>query len=195
MIFRKILLIVLAVIIAFAALFTMLDVFGKAAPAAASGQERAAARAEEPAQRAKPTADPILDVAVVTTGDIENLVQITDLSGAILGEGLHIGRVKCTGDNCSQRMTIELIELIEPGYEGKSYEYKFSSRLAISEEDRRVVVGGVGTLTSGQQKERFTFTATFEDNRDGSFASTYVGSRPDVSFIIPRTRGSFVIGR
>jgi hypothetical protein len=65
------------------------------------------------------------------------------------------------------------------------YQYKFKTWQAHDLDARRLVVAGSGTILNGDQKERFLFTATIQDNRDGTLAVTYVASRPDASFIIP----------
>ena len=58
-----------------------------------------------------------------------------------------------------------------------------------------LLVGGKGTVSNDGQKERFLFTATFENNRDGTVAVRYEASRPDASFVIPRVPGRFEISR
>lgn len=112
-------------------------------------------------------------------------VEITDLAGEILGEGQHVGELVCHGDNCNKKTQLS--------FEGTEYEYKYSTRLAIDPEARRVVVAGIGTISNSEKKKRFSFTAIFEDNRDGTVNVIYQASRPDASFIIPRAPGGFDI--
>lgn len=184
MLFKKIQLVVLAMIISLVALFILIDLLGTAAPVMAQQQEVVSAKAVEP-QQAKPSQVEI-DYTIYTTDPRRSLVQIQDLSGNMKGEGLHFGRVKCKGDNCSQSTTLVL--------DGAEYDYKFSYRQAHDPEARRLVVQGTGYVTNDRQKERFLFTAVFEDNRNGTFRTTYEASRPDASFIVPSTPGNFEIG-
>jgi len=73
------------------------------------------------------------------------------------------------------------------------YEYKFGTRLALNAEEQVVVVEGRGAISGGGEKERFSFTATFRNNGDGTVFVAYAASRPDASFIIASAPGSFDI--
>ena len=116
-------------------------------------------------------------------------IPITDLSGNFIGEGIHIGDVRCKSNKCNRNTELQFtIPLTDP-----VYTYKFTTRQAFDPEAGRAVVAGTGTISSRGQKERFSFTATFEDNRDGTVSVTYVASRPDASFIVPRSPGTFTI--
>jgi hypothetical protein len=136
-------------------------------------------RLDPPAQAPPP--EDFLFIVVFT----DDLSIITYLSGNVIGEGEHGGEVKCNGDNCSKKTQLT----VPYG----SVEYKFTTRQALDPEEDRVVVAGSGKISSLGQKERFLFTATFEDNRDGTVRVTYVASRSDASFIIPRAPGTFSI--
>jgi hypothetical protein len=121
----------------------------------------------------------------------DSTVQFTDLSGNVVGEGVHGGEVKCKPKSCSHQTYLS--SGIPPA-ELTVYEYKFATKQALDPEARRAVVAGTGTISSQGQKERFTFTATFEDNKDGSTVGVrYEASRPDASFIIPEAPGAFLI--
>ncbi|MFN2135500.1 MAG: hypothetical protein ACK2UK_06065, partial [Candidatus Promineifilaceae bacterium] len=77
-VFKRIQLFAFAGIIAFAALFTVLEFFGTAAPAVAGGQEQVAARAEDLAPKVKPT--PELTVVIVYTDPLDYPpVEVLDL--------------------------------------------------------------------------------------------------------------------
>jgi hypothetical protein len=118
-------------------------------------------------------------------------IQLQDLSGAVVGEGTHLGKMMCNTSNCSQKTEVQLdftVFFTDPA----AIAYKFGTRQAHDPEARRVVVDGSGTLTTDRMKEKFRFTATFEDNRDGTVTVIYEASRPDVSFIITAP-GRFVI--
>ena len=113
-------------------------------------------------------------------------IEITDLSGNVVGEGQHEGKVRCSGNsNCSQATQLQL--------NGIEYEYKFKARQALDPDERRAVVEGTGTIVRDDKKERFLFTATFEDNRDGTVRVRYEASRPDASFRVPKSPGTFGI--
>lgn len=114
-------------------------------------------------------------------------VDITDLSGNPLPQGQHGGRVTCHGEKCIQKTQLSFMT------EEAEYEYKFSTRLALDPEARRAVVAGTGSISTSGHKERFSFTATFEDLRDGTVYVKYEASNPGASFIIPRSPGIFEI--
>lgn len=117
-------------------------------------------------------------------------VQITDLGGNVVGEGEHGGRVKCNSASCSQQT---YLRFDTAPAEPSMYEYRFATRLAIDPVAEVVIVGGTGTISSNGQKERFSFTATFQNNGDGTVSVSYVASRPDASFIVPEAPGTFGI--
>lgn len=117
-------------------------------------------------------------------------VQITDLSGNARGEGEHMGKVRCNSNTCNQQTQLTFgIPVTDPIV----YEYKFTTRQALDPDEESVVVAGKGTISSRGQKARFSFTATFQNNGDGTVLARYDASRPDASFIIPRTSGTFRI--
>jgi len=118
------------------------------------------------------------------------LVDVFDLAGNLVFEGSHSGDVRCNGDKCNQR--VELVASY-PNTGLLNIEYKFATGQAIDPDSRRAVVAGTGTIDGGGMKERFSFTATFEDNRDGTISATYVASRPDASFVVPRAPGRMTI--
>jgi hypothetical protein len=124
---------------------------------------------------------------VVLTDPALHVVQ--DLGGIAIGEGQHTGEVWCRENNCNKKTRLDL--LVGPDRVG--YEYQFKSLQALDPEARRSVVAGTGTAYMGRERVSFLFTATFEDNRDGTIKVTYVASRPEASFIIPRSPGIFGI--
>jgi hypothetical protein len=131
-----------------------------------------------------------LDAAIYFTHPLA--VPVMDLSGNVVGEGVHVGAVKCAGDRCRHQTYLGFdIDSEEP----RVYEYKFGRRLAINAGEQVVVVEGKGTIFGGGQRERFSFTATFRNNGDGTVFVTYAASRPDASFIIASAPGSFDISR
>lgn len=114
---------------------------------------------------------------------------VQDLAGNAIGEGVHLGEAKCRGDNCNKKIQLDL-----QGVSGRvMYEYQFKALQALDSEARRSVVAGTGTIYQGSQRARFLFTATFEDNGDGTVSVTYVAARPDASFRIPNLPGAFVV--
>ena len=118
------------------------------------------------------------------------VVEIMDLGGNLVGQGIHGGAVKCGGSRCNQRTDLSFGTASE---ESVVYEYRFTTNIAIDPEAERVTVGGNGTISSNGQKERFSFTATFQNNGDGTVLVTYLASRPDASFIIAAAPGTFHI--
>ena len=110
--------------------------------------------------------------------------------GTVIGEGMHVGDLKCIRDNCNGRTYLTDI-LISSQPTDIEIEYKMKSLVARDIQEERVVVAGTGTITGGGQKERFSFVATFQNNRDGTVYSRYDASRPDASFIIQETTGTF----
>jgi hypothetical protein len=116
------------------------------------------------------------------------IIDVEDLSGEVIGEGVHLGEVRCNGDKCSQKTQLQFTPFFADPAE---YEYKFSTRQALDPKKEKVVVAGTGTISSNGQKERFLFTATFRHNRDGTVWVKYEASRPDASFIIEKSPGTF----
>lgn len=179
----------LAVIIGLGAVFVSIGVLGMS-PALAGELEVTGSASLAPRQQAQPYE--FFAFGVVFTDPA--IVQITDLSGNVVGEGVHVGSVKCNRDNCSKTTQLDFtIWFADPRPNESEYEYKFKTLQALDPEEERVVVAGTGTISSRDQQERFRFTATFQNNRDGTVSVTYVASRPDASFVIPKTLGTFTI--
>lgn len=154
----------------------------------ALAQERAGAESMQLDPLAQSPPPDHLQFAAVFADDLT--VQITDLGGNVVGEGVHGGRVKCNSASCSQQTYLRIeIAPAEPSM----YEYRFATRLAIDPVAEVVVVGGTGTISSNGQKERFSFTATFQNNGDGTVWVSYEASRPDASFTVPEAPGTFGI--
>jgi len=129
------------------------------------------------------------DMILVTFTDVAP-IPYTDLSGNLIGEGVHLGELRCVGDNCSQKITVEPVSLVS-STEPLVYEYKFKSREASDAEGGTVVVSGTGTISSADSKIRFSFTGVFQNNRNGTIQVTYVASIPEASFIFPAAPGTF----
>lgn len=126
--------------------------------------------------------DEPIGVTVVFTNPA-SLSPVTDLGGNPLGEGVHIGGVRCNQKTCAKSTRLFFMDAI--------YTYRFSTRQASDPIDRRVVVAGRGVI-DGPDKKRFSFTATFEDNGDGTIAVWYVASDPQASFAVPSSPGTMV---
>jgi hypothetical protein len=124
----------------------------------------------------------------------EDSIQVTDLAGNIIGEGTHGGEVKCNGNTCSHKTDLVFDWMVASPIP-LHLEYRFTTRQAFDPEEERAVVAGLGTLSNNGQKQGFSFTATFQNNWDGTVSVTYSASRPDASFIIPRAPGEFMSGR
>jgi hypothetical protein len=77
----------------------------------------------------------------------------------------------------------------DPGWPNNEYEYKAASLRAFDPGSETAVVAGTGTSSNGGKKERFTFTAAFQNNGDGTLSASYSASRPDASFHIPSSPG------
>jgi hypothetical protein len=181
--------VLLAVMMGLGAVFVSIGVLGMS-PAQAHELELTGSPSLAPAQPPPPDDDDLGFVALYFTEPLT--IQITDLSGNVVGEGVHGGEVRCNRNNCSQ--TTQLIYTIPlTDWLWSEYEYKFTTRQAIDPVEERVVVGGTGTISSRGQKERFSFTAVFQNNRDGTVWVRYEASRPDASFIIPAAPGTFSI--
>jgi hypothetical protein len=125
--------------------------------------------------------DPPLTIEGVVTLTLK--IEITDLAGNPVGEGQHGGRVSCNSNGrCTHATELQL--------NGIEYMYRFEERQAVDPSERTAVAEGTGTIDANGKKERFLFTATFEDNRDGTLAVRYEASRPDASYIVPKSPGT-----
>lgn len=176
----------LAVVIGLAVVFLSLDLWGTESVLAQEPQKQTLTG--PPNLELAPRMQPLPQIVhVVVFTDPANHA-VLDLAGNSIGEGVHLGEVRCKGDNCNHKTQLDLLV----GSERIGYEFQFKTLLTLDIEGRRSVVAGIGTI-SGPQKERFSFTATFEDNRDGTVSVTYIASRPDASFIIPSSPGTFGI--
>ena len=129
------------------------------------------------------------DMILVTFTDTAP-IQYTDLSGNLIGEGLHLGELRCVGDTCNQKIEFEPV-FPGPGTEPLVVEYKFKSRQAFDPVAERVVVSGTGTIDNGGPKLKFSFTGTFQNNGDGTVLVRYEASAPEASFIFPEAPGTF----
>jgi hypothetical protein len=140
----------------------------------------------DPLAERRPADD--FDIAIYFTLPLS--VQVTDLGGNFVGEGVHVGAVKCVGDRCRHQTYLGFdIYSEEPTVD----KYTFDTRLALDPEEESVVVKSRGEISGRSQKERFSFTATFRNNGDGTVFAAYVASRPDASFTISSAPGSFDI--
>jgi len=137
------------------------------------------------------TAQAAPDMILVTFTDTTP-IQYTDLSGAVIGEGVHVGELRCVGDNCNQKVEFEP-SYSEPNTEPVVFEYKFKSRQAFNLESETVVVSGTGIISDGGSKIRFSFTSVFQNNGDGTIRVTYSASTPEASFIFPAAPGIFSV--
>ena len=117
-------------------------------------------------------------------------VEVFDLSGNPISGGLHSGEEWCKNDNCLKKTQLDLNQ---PLTGPVTIEYRFETRQALDPEELLVVVAGTGTLFNGNQKEKFQFSASIQDNEDGTLSVTYLASRPDASFMIPSAPGTFEI--
>ena len=180
--------ILLAVTLGIVVLFSSLVILEMSPVLALEREVTGPVKQAAPEQPPPPFNDDELIFSAYFTEDLE--IQITDLSGNVIGEGTHQGQVKCYRDNCNQTTQLTLSP---PLREGIVYEYKFTSRQVLDPEAQRVVVAGTGTIANQGQKERFSFIATFQNNQDGTVGVKYEASRPDASFIIPRSAGTFKI--
>lgn len=124
----------------------------------------------------------IVDFSDSAVGDV------LDLSEDLIGQGEHTGTVRCYDGNCGQRTELRVSS--EPA---TTYTYKFKDLLALDPTAERAVVRGSGVISSASGKEKFEFSAVFEDNGDGSLRVTYSASRLDASFVIPSAPGTFTL--
>lgn len=180
----KIRYIVLAVFIGLGAVFVSLGLLGETPVVLAEGQ---ALTEPAPNMQPPPSDDDPFTFCVYFTDPVS--IPITDLSGNVIGEGTHEGMARCNGNVCNQKTELQFtIPLTD-----RVYTYKFSTRLDLDPEAKTAIVAGTGKISSRGQKERFSFTATFQDNGDGTVSATYEASRPDASFIVPRSPSTFAI--
>lgn len=178
----------LAVMGGLAAVLISIGLLGLSPALAHEGELTGPVRQAAPEQPQQPVDDFVFFVVFTDPA----VIEITDLSGNVVGEGTHEGSVRCNRDKCSQKTQLQFTPFFtDPAV----YEYKFSTRQALDLVAESVVVAGKGTISSNGQKERFLFTATFENNGDGTVSATYVASRPDASFMIPRSPATFRIFR
>ena len=133
----------------------------------------------------------VQDILLVTFTDTAP-VQYTDLSGTVIGEGLHVGELLCIGDICNQKIEFEPLSTGSTT-DPLVYEYKFKSMLAFDTSVERVVVSGTGTISSGGPKTKFTFTGVFQNNGNGTVQVTYMASTAEASFSIPAAPASFSV--
>jgi hypothetical protein len=179
--FIKIHSLVLAVAVGLAALFITLGLLAITSSVLAQGAE--------PEGTVPVSQAPNDDIIIIVVFTDPLSIPITDLSGNVIGEGTHIGNARCKSNKCNQNTELQFTI----PFTGLVYAYKFTTRQAFDPEAGRAVVAGTGTISSRGQKERFSFTATFQDNGDGTVSATYDASRPDASFIVPRSPGTFTI--
>ena len=131
------------------------------------------------------------DIILVTFTDTSP-IPYTDLSGNLIGEGVHVGQLWCAGDICNHKIEFEAVSP-QPTTDTVVYEYKFKSRLLLDPVAEIVVVSGTGTMSNGGQKTKFSVTGVFQNNGDGTVSVTYNASTPDASFIFPAAPGTFRI--
>jgi hypothetical protein len=171
-----------AVIIGVTACSVLVGLLGMSPVEAKVPEEKPAAAISHLAMQ--PPDEPIVVIVVFTD---PQPIPIYGLSNSTpLGEGIHVGEVRCNQRNCTKSTQLEL--------EATTLSYKYSTRLAVDQSDRRAVVAGTGTIDGQGKKKRFSFTATFQDNEDGSIRATYVASDPNASVLIPSVPGAMVFG-
>jgi hypothetical protein len=124
---------------------------------------------------------------VLVTFTDTSLIQHVDPDGNVLGEGVFLGKLRCVGDTCNQKIAFV------PALGNVVYEYTFKSRLAFDSAAERVVVTGTGTVFRDGSKTRFSFTGVFQNNPDDTVQVTYEASMPDASFNFPAVPGSFSV--
>jgi hypothetical protein len=121
-----------------------------------------------------------------------DIVEVYDLSGSLIGEGKHEGILKCVAENCSHKA---VLYFTTPPTNIAEYEYKFKNIQAVDLDARRVIVSGEGTISNNGQKDRFQFTATFQDIGDGTLSVRYEASNPNASFSIPEYPGTLTFSK
>jgi hypothetical protein len=114
-------------------------------------------------------------------------IQFMDSSGNDLGEGVLLGKLRCVGDTCNQKIAFV------PASGNVVYEYTFKSRQAFDLVAERVVAAGTGTVFSDGSKTRFSFTGVFQNNGNGTVQVTLAASTPEASFYFPAAPGTFSI--
>lgn len=119
-------------------------------------------------------------------------IQYAELSGIVLGEGVHVGELRCVGDICNQKIVFEPVSQ-QSTTDPAVYEYKFKSIQAFDPVAERVVVSGTGTIIRSGLKTRFSFTGILQNNGDGTVRVTYAASTPDASFMFPAAPGTFSV--
>lgn len=170
---------VVPVALAFAALILMLSLLSVSS---ASAQART-----EIEEKPYSIEEPVIYYTVpLTDPDL-----VFDPFGNLIGEGIHTGKMVCSSNNCRGKTEL----YFPPQIDSANYEYKFSSLLTRDPVERRAVVGGTGKITEAGKKVRFSFTATFTDNRDGTVSVEYHASLPEASFIIPQSAGQIKFQR
>lgn len=109
----------------------------------------------------------------------EELTTISNLSGIVIGDGVHEGVFACINDRCLQKT---YLSFTNPMIAAAEFEYRFTNRLVFDPTTGLAIVGGTGTIRVDGKKEKFEFTATIQDNADGTLSVRYLSSRPDASF-------------
>jgi hypothetical protein len=188
MVTKKLRFLLLAVTTGFAAVLIWMVLIEVSSALALEGAGTGPVRLDQPVQQQPPPQEDFI-VTVVFTDPAS--IEIKDLSGSVIGEGEHVGEVRCNFSNCNQKTQLSLTSQLTSA----EYEYRFTTRQALDPEARILVVAGSGKISNGNQKQKFQFTATFHDNGDGTVSARYEASRPEASFIIPNSRGSFLISR
>jgi hypothetical protein len=135
------------------------------------------------------TAQAASEIVLVTFSDTSP-VQYTDPGGNTLGQGVHMGELRCVGEICNQKIEFEPLVPVATT-ETLVYEYKFKSREAFDPLTETVVVSGEGTISNGGMKTRFAFTGVLHNNGDGTVQVTYVTSALDGSFSFPAVPATF----
>lgn len=184
----------LVVAMGFAAVVVLLGLVGTSS---AFAREQAGTL---PAQQQAP-AEPRYDFDITL---ISSDTEAYSLDGVFLGLVAHGGRVSCNGDfngaKCNQKIalgfTAAFTDPDPPCSQDPNcfnYDFKLTNLGTLDKEDRRAVIEGTGTVSSGGKKEKISVTAIFQDNRDGTVEVTYVASNPEASLVVPRSPGTFAI--
>lgn len=140
-----------------------------------------------------PALQPVTEKDIILMkSDGLDIVEVYDLSGSLIGEGKHEGILKCVAENCSHKA---VLYFTTPPTNIAEYEYKFKNIQAVDLDARRVIVSGEGTISNNGQKDRFQFTATFQDNGDDTLSVRYEASTPNASFSIPEYPGTLTFSK
>jgi hypothetical protein len=185
---RKIKLLLLPVVLSFAGVLLLLGLI-TASSAFAHEQEGATFSvqlAPEPVTQVSFTLTPTKNTVSVT---------MTSLTGEPIGTGTQEGKVRCHGDNCNQKINISYIPLSSYVTGTLYIEYKFTSSQFSDPVAKRLVVDCTGSISEGGPKQRFSCTASFSDNGDGTITAIYAASREDASLIVPNYPGRMVFGQ